>query len=384
MIRVALQRSEHPFRFLKTHADPRFLEDRLQQFVAPFAPFAMLAAGAVIAFTIAMQWLRNGPEPGLLLFSLLAVCAVSGALSMALRWAASELHANLACVIGCLYVGSLSALVTAAYAGVPRDLTSSLAFVAIIAIAPVVFWVRLAHYVAGFTVAFAPSIVTMAIQRASLDEWTLLLMVIVFSAVVGSMGLFVITACLYLIYEQNKALHSVSQEDDLTGLFRRRYWIELAGQQLHRLELLGQPATLLYLDLDGFKEINDSQGHNVGDDVLRATADALRSVVPLDAITGRPGGDEFIALLPRTRTAQAQAVERQLRECLRHDGFPARAMQASIGIAEWRAGEALEELIDRADQAMLREKGETRRRYYAMVTERAMRPEWEPAREISL
>jgi diguanylate cyclase len=227
-------------------------------------------------------------------------------------------------------------------------------------------------------VAFIPSIVAMATQRASLDEWTLLLMVMVFSAVVGSMGLIVITACLSLIYEQNKALHAVSHEDDLTGLFRRRYWHELASQQLHRLELTGQPATLLYLDLDGFKAINDSFGHNVGDDVLRATADALRTVVPSDAITGRPGGDEFIALLPRARVPQAQAVARRLREHLRQADFPVHGVRASIGIAAWSAGESLADLIDRADQAMLREKGDTRQRGFALVTERPIEHAREP------
>jgi diguanylate cyclase (GGDEF)-like protein len=363
MIPILRQKANQPVRFLLMHQDEDFLNSRLTQFVAPFAPIAMIGAGTLIAITIAVQRIKQTPNPAILSLLLGIACIVSYALAPALRWSARSLRGNVACLLGCVYIATLATVVTIAFARASPDITGSLSFIVILAITPVVFWIKPWHYAVGFTCAFVPSIIGMFVLDAPGAHWSLLLMVCIFAAFVGSLGLYVISSCLYIIHEQNHALHVVSQKDDLTGLCRRRYWSEIAGQLLTRLAIVHEPATLLYIDLDGFKLINDTHGHAVGDDVLKATAATLVSTLPVDAVTGRPGGDEFIALLPRVHSADAVVIAALFQERLTEADPPANSLNASIGIAEWVPGETLDALIIRADKGMLREKGLNRPRY---------------------
>jgi diguanylate cyclase (GGDEF)-like protein len=367
MISIPRQKTNQHIRFLLMHQDKDFLNSRLSQFVAPFAPIAMIGAGTLIALTIAVQRIKQTPNPAILSLLLGIACVVSYALAPALRWSARNLRGNVACLLGCVYIATLATVVTVAFARASPDITGSLSFIVILAITPVVFWIKPWHYMVGFACAFVPSIIGMFVLDAPGAHWSLLLMVCIFAAFVGSLGLYVISACLYIIHEQNRALQMVSNEDDLTGLFRRRYWSEVAGQLLTRLAIVHQPATLLYIDLDGFKLINDTYGHAVGDDVLKMTATTLASTLPVDAVTGRPGGDEFLALLPGVHASEAVVIAALFQERLTEADPPANALNASIGIAAWVPGEALNELIIRADKGMLREKALNRLRYRELL-----------------
>jgi diguanylate cyclase (GGDEF)-like protein len=116
--------------------------------------------------------------------------------------------------------------------------------------------------------------------------------------------------------------------------------------------------TVLFIDLDGFKEVNDVLGHESGDGVLRDVASRIASQVPDDVAVGRLGGDEFLAILPGTDERMARSVARRIIASIEALGetltqFP---LSASIGVASGIRAETPEQLLHRADQAMYRAK----------------------------
>jgi len=143
--------------------------------------------------------------------------------------------------------------------------------------------------------------------------------------------------------------------DHLTGLFNRRHFIELAKREISRSARYLRPLTLLMYDIDHFKAINDTWGHNVGDAVLQKVSvlisDALRDV----DIFGRIGGEEFAVILPESDANEAVCVAQRLCATISNAQFDIPDMQVtvSIGLAELNGRElSLEELLHEADQAM--------------------------------
>jgi diguanylate cyclase (GGDEF)-like protein len=134
--------------------------------------------------------------------------------------------------------------------------------------------------------------------------------------------------------------------DDLTGLLNRRGWRYTAPRELARAARSGNPITLVTLDLDNFKELNDELGHEQGDHALRDTAERIRATLRAGDVVARLGGDEFVALLTNsTLTGSLTAIDR-LREAT-----PAREA-FSAGIAVWDRKEDLTELLRRSDLAL--------------------------------
>ncbi len=152
-------------------------------------------------------------------------------------------------------------------------------------------------------------------------------------------------------------LYRQATRDPLTGLFNRRMLIEQLQNELLRAKRYRHPISIMIFDLDKFKRINDNYGHVAGDDVLRRFAviveDSLRTV---DKV-GRYGGEEFLAVLPETDEAGALEVAERIRSSCHNTMATAAdgrkiAFTTSTGIAEYRVGEELNDLINRADQAL--------------------------------
>lgn len=157
--------------------------------------------------------------------------------------------------------------------------------------------------------------------------------------------------------------------DALTGLANRRAFDGRLDQALAEAAAGGTPPCLLVADLDHFKRINDHFGHGFGDQVLRATAQVLRSLVPEPALAARVGGEEFAVLLPAAPLDEALALAERLRTAvaaarIRRKGHdePLQRVTLSLGAAMWRSGESAGSLVDRADRALYSAKASGRDR----------------------
>ena len=155
-------------------------------------------------------------------------------------------------------------------------------------------------------------------------------------------------------------IEHVAAHDELTGVFNRRSLVDVLQQQKHRVDRYGKTFSILMIDIDHFKRINDTHGHAAGDVVLarlaRAVADSLRQS---DSF-GRYGGEEFLAVLDQTSLEGASMFGGRvcaLAKCLQFDEFNALLrVTVSVGIAEYRPREEWQRTIERADQALYRAK----------------------------
>ena len=157
--------------------------------------------------------------------------------------------------------------------------------------------------------------------------------------------------------------------DALTGLFNRRYMENHLGTLVEQAGARGKPLALLALDIDHFKSINDTHGHDAGDDVLRDFALRIkRSIRGID-LACRSGGEEFIIVMPETDMAVAASVAERLRRRIATEPFAISEgtrtipVTLSIGIATLREGnDTPATLLKRADQALYRAKRDGRNR----------------------
>jgi diguanylate cyclase (GGDEF)-like protein/PAS domain S-box-containing protein len=159
------------------------------------------------------------------------------------------------------------------------------------------------------------------------------------------------------LMEMNQQLQSLASLDALTGMKNRRAFEERLQAEVARARRSGSTLTLLLLDIDHFKQFNDSFGHPRGDEVLRTVARILlRSIRDCD-FAARYGGEEFAIILPDTDREGAMMMGERLREAIEDAAWPDRSITASVGAAtfqwEWGTPEAL---VDHADRALYRSK----------------------------
>ena len=129
-------------------------------------------------------------------------------------------------------------------------------------------------------------------------EWHNQIFAMVSAIVVSALFYSVRLRSHYRLEETRQALRASAVTDELTGLYNRRGFLETGELLLLECRRLGQPVVLLFLDVDGLKAVNDTAGHNAGDELLRAAADVLTATFRGTDIIGRLGGDEFAVVLP--------------------------------------------------------------------------------------
>jgi diguanylate cyclase (GGDEF)-like protein len=151
-------------------------------------------------------------------------------------------------------------------------------------------------------------------------------------------------------------LRSLAMVDPLTGLYNRRFAEQRLAAEVSRSERRGHPLTVLTLDLNNFKEINDNYGHPAGDQVLREFAGRLNRVIRGSDLAVRLGGDEFLVLLPECTMEQLQLVLGRLGSI--EVDWEGRKIPVtfSAGWKEYEMGDRPEELMARADQALYERK----------------------------
>lgn len=160
-------------------------------------------------------------------------------------------------------------------------------------------------------------------------------------------------AGLQTLRRSQAALAHLVTQDALTNVLNARAFADRLGQELDRNRRYPRPLALMYMDLDNFKVINDTHGHQTGDAVLRLVADAMRTSVRAADVVGRLGGDEFAVLMPETDAPLADAAAKRLVAGLRNVFKGTPNVTASIGLVSCIATDAsTDDLIRRADQAM--------------------------------
>jgi diguanylate cyclase (GGDEF)-like protein len=169
---------------------------------------------------------------------------------------------------------------------------------------------------------------------------------------------FAATAALAIAAARNadeaNRLSYVATADSVTTLFNRSYFDTRLHQELERARRAATPLTVLLLDIDDFKTINDTCGHQFGDTILHAVGEILRSSVRVFDICARFGGDEFAILMPSTdRTRATASAERIRKRVATHATFPSGPrLTVSIGVAVSREDDTPADLVRRADRLL--------------------------------
>ena len=161
---------------------------------------------------------------------------------------------------------------------------------------------------------------------------------------------------------QSRRMSAMAMTDELTQIANRRHIFQFAEQQIAQSKRYRSPFTVLVMDIDYFKRINDTYGHNAGDLVLQKLAKAMTGELREGDKLGRTGGEEFLAVLPMTEYRSAMDVAERLKTAVAQLEFktidPALTVTVSIGVAQWREGDNNVSLImRRADDALYRAKG---------------------------
>ena len=155
----------------------------------------------------------------------------------------------------------------------------------------------------------------------------------------------------------HELIDMMAKTDELTGLPNRKQLLERLHHLIRNADQQHTPFALLFLDLDHFKDVNDSLGHHIGDNLLIRIGERLKAAIRVGDTVARLGGDEFTMLLPATDLNQAGEIAHQIMKAIRNplmlDGLTSYRPQASIGIAMYpQDGKSAQDLLMHADQAM--------------------------------
>ncbi|MBD0380033.1 response regulator [Paenibacillus sp. WST5] len=176
-----------------------------------------------------------------------------------------------------------------------------------------------------------------------------------------------LAARIYSLLKRTKNFEQLAFRDPLTGVFNRRYFDLQIGMELQRIERYPAPISLVFIDIDRFKSINDGYGHHVGDLVLQGLAHLLQVNLRSTDLLARFGGEEFVIALPNTTAEQAIQIMQgildkvRLKPVAQYEGHLF-SITFSAGIAAWEPGLPVAEWISKADEAMYHAKQQGRNR----------------------
>jgi two-component system, cell cycle response regulator len=163
------------------------------------------------------------------------------------------------------------------------------------------------------------------------------------------------------LIEENARLFAEVQRlavtDPVTGLFNRHKLNEFLELEVERARRYGRPLSLIMLDIDDMKKINDTFGHPAGDEALRRVAQAIRSQVRRVDLPTRYGGDEFMIVLPEAKAEEARAISLRIGIEVKRGSFDGVQLSASTGVGDWQPGySGVEDFVRAVDQSLYREK----------------------------
>jgi diguanylate cyclase (GGDEF)-like protein len=172
---------------------------------------------------------------------------------------------------------------------------------------------------------------------------------------------------LQTIEDRNELLEKLSTVDKLTDLYNRRFMEEHLPLECLRADRGGYPLTLLMIDLNHFKETNDTYGHAAGDAMLQAFSIKLRRAIRAIDLPIRLGGDEFLVCLPECTSEQVQFVVKRIRGGIARFEDKELPIDFAVGWAQRERGEPVDDVLARADQAMYRDKAECHHRESCLI-----------------
>ncbi|HOX33385.1 MAG TPA: diguanylate cyclase [Spirochaetales bacterium] len=243
-----------------------------------------------------------------------------------------------------------------------------------------------AHYLVGwsFLAAGGLAFALMGLKLLGVSFWTVngVAVGMVFQALLLSMAMGERVRQLRKekeLHQRNEARYrELSLTDPLTGLYNKRYFASKLESEAAHARRIGRPLSLVFLDLDDFKAVNDGRGHPFGDLVLAALAAELREALRDSDVACRYGGEEFAVIMPGAGLAEAAAAGERIRARVASRGLPPgerrpQALTISLGAAELAEGEGSEGLLARADAAMYEAKRQGKNRV-VLATSGARRP----------
>ena len=331
-----------------------------------------------LAYSVQQGWLRFG-YAGLALFAVVAV-AINVAFFVAIRSGFTQRYADPSVMVLQVGAAGLLALVMGYYVDGAMVIVLMLFFTSFFF--GIFSFSRREYLTLTAAVALGYAVLLLAkyslLQRTGeafrleLLHFVILMMVLLWMSLLGSY-----IAMLRTSLTQKKdalaaalaRLKELASHDELTGLYNRRHLMDTLAQQQERAERYREPFALCILDLDYFKQINDTHGHGVGDEALRGFAERVRAHLrrmdmvgrgPVDSTFGRYGGEEFLLLLPYAEASSAQVCVERLRNAVAANPFQTSAgalrITFSAGIAHHRSGESITDMLNRADEALYRAK----------------------------
>lgn len=153
--------------------------------------------------------------------------------------------------------------------------------------------------------------------------------------------------------EKNKILKTLAITDDLTGVYNRHFLNDKIKMKMDQADLEHRPISMIIVDLDYFKKVNDTYGHPVGDEVLKSTGNLLKQMIRYSDMIVRLGGEEFVIILPNTTVDGAYNIAERIRRKIEQYDYPvAGRLTASLGVAQKKQSESFESWYERTDSAL--------------------------------
>ena len=170
-------------------------------------------------------------------------------------------------------------------------------------------------------------------------------------------------AARHVLEKQKNAIENIKElslRDQLTGLYLRRHMNEVLDDLLYNFKRYKKVFSVIMMDLDDFKTINDTYGHLAGDEVLKTVATILKRYTRQSDIPFRYGGDEFIVLLPETQLEDALVVAEKIRKKISSIKFKKNDLEftcsVSLGVTQVKEGDSVESILERVDEALYKTK----------------------------
>jgi diguanylate cyclase (GGDEF)-like protein len=159
------------------------------------------------------------------------------------------------------------------------------------------------------------------------------------------------------IFLDARKLEQLATIDKLSGLYNRMKIENYCEMEIDKVKRYNEVFSVILIDIDYFKEINDDYGHNIGDRVISSISKILQSSIRRVDYVGRWGGEEFLILLPKTTAQQAFQIAEKIRITIMEEDFsPAQNITISAGITEYMQGDTTEKIIQRADEELYKAK----------------------------